>query len=135
VRVGYFFARYQISIGLIVVPASVPADTVWRPYPHPSGFLPAGLRVFSTRCHLYAQCSRQRNLDDRAFVHGRASERDNNIEVANKPCMLACMFADESEGPAFHALSAVDDACGLAAGPYTYSTTAICDDRFRFLSS
>jgi hypothetical protein len=45
------------------------------------------------------------------------------------------LFADESEGPAFHALSAVDDACGLAAGPYTHSTTAICDDRFPFLSS
>jgi len=55
VRVGYFFARYQISIGLIVVPASVPAGTVWRPYPCPSGFLPAGFRVFSTRCHLYAR--------------------------------------------------------------------------------
>jgi hypothetical protein len=31
------------------------------------------------------------------------------------------MFADESEGPAFHALSAVDDACGLAAGPQTHT--------------
>jgi len=46
--------------------------------------------------------------------------------------MHACMFADESEGAAFHALSSVDDACGLA-GPYTqyYSTIYACDDRFQ----
>jgi hypothetical protein len=55
VRVGYFFARHQISIGLTVVPAPVPAGTVWRPYPHPSGLLPAGLQVFSARCHIYAR--------------------------------------------------------------------------------
>jgi hypothetical protein len=54
VRIGYFFARHQISIGLIVVPASVPTGAVWHPYPHLSGLLPAGLRIFFTRCHLYA---------------------------------------------------------------------------------
>jgi len=51
-RVGYFFTRHQISIGFTAVPAPMPVVTVWRPYPRPSGLLPAGLRVFSTRCHL-----------------------------------------------------------------------------------
>jgi hypothetical protein len=50
VQIGYFFTRYQISIGWIVVPALVP--TVFCPYPHPSGLLPVGLRIFFTRCHL-----------------------------------------------------------------------------------
>ena len=52
VRVGYFFARYQISVGLTAVPAPMPVGTVWRPYPRPSGLLPTGLRVFFIRCHL-----------------------------------------------------------------------------------
>ena len=52
VRVGYFFARYQISVGLTAVPTPMPVGTVRRPYSCPSGLLPMGLRVFSTRCHL-----------------------------------------------------------------------------------
>jgi hypothetical protein len=52
VRIAYFFAREQLSVGYNFVPASAPAGGEWRLYPRPSGFLPAGMQIFCTCCHL-----------------------------------------------------------------------------------
>ena len=55
VRIAILNAREQLSAGFGFVPA--PAGDEWRPYPRPSGFLPAGTRIFGARCHLYSDLS------------------------------------------------------------------------------
>jgi hypothetical protein len=57
VQVKHFLARLLISIGFGDVPISVPVGRLMHPYPCPAGLLPAGMRVFYTRCHLYC-CGR-----------------------------------------------------------------------------
>jgi hypothetical protein len=52
VRAEHFLARQLISIGFGDVPTSEPAGKLTHPYPCPVSLLPAGMRVFCTRCHL-----------------------------------------------------------------------------------
>jgi hypothetical protein len=48
VRISFFHAREQISIGFGVTPAPMPAGRDTDAYPHPSGFISAGTQIFCT---------------------------------------------------------------------------------------
>ena len=46
VRISFFHAHVQISIGFRITPMPMPVGTNLNPYPCPSGFLSAGTRIF-----------------------------------------------------------------------------------------
>ena len=52
-RVRYFHTRKFFTRGHKIKPAPVSVGTKWYLYPHPNGFLAAGMRVICTRCHPY----------------------------------------------------------------------------------
>jgi hypothetical protein len=48
VRILFSYTVEQIPVGSEVMPALVPVGTYSDPYPHPSGLVSAGTRVFLT---------------------------------------------------------------------------------------
>jgi hypothetical protein len=53
-RVRLFYTHCNFTREHNVKPAPVLVGTNTNPYPHPTGFLPAGKRVICARCHPYS---------------------------------------------------------------------------------
>jgi hypothetical protein len=78
VRIPFFPAREQISVGFRVMPALAPAGKDSDPYPRPSGFKSAGTRIFRARCHLYPSATK-------VICERRRCSSPTNPTVADRP--------------------------------------------------